>query len=212
MATLKDAVTQKASISMGSKNDYYPNDPGTQSRMAIFKTVHPFMKRVFDPTGVNVYDQMPNLYDTPELNINLPNIQDYMAGGQTYQNAYNQLAPTFWESFQENVENPLIARFSGAGTLGSPVAGVSGAAMDALLGKRGAAEAQIAAQAHQSAQTPLMAAYSSEANAALQEAVKPWEANVEELQYPYQILPGVLGGSMPAQVVKQPAPEGGGGK
>jgi hypothetical protein len=144
----------------------------------------------------------PDLYDIPELNFNLPNIQDYMAGGTAYQNAYDKIAPTFWDTYKANVENPLISRFANSGSLGSAVGGLSGSAMDALMNKRSAAENQISSQAYSSAQTPLLAAYEAEKSAAMQKGLEPWKAQIEELQYPYQILPGIVSGTLPAQEVE----------
>jgi hypothetical protein len=166
--------------------------------------VSPTLLRLTAPKLAELYggEGSPDLYDIPELNFSLPNIQDYMAGGTAYQNAYNQIAPTFWDTYKSNVENPLISRFAGSGTLGSPVGGLSGSAMDALMGKRSAAENQISSQAYASAQQPLLAAYGAESNAAMQKGLKPWEAQMEELQYPYQILPGIVSGTLPPKEVQ----------
>lgn len=165
-----------------------------------------------------------DLYDIPRLRFNLPkitgpDISKYIPGGEQYEAVYGKIAPTLWESYERSVENPLVNRFAGSGTLGSPVAGLSGAAADALEASRRKAESTIAGQAFQQAMQPLMtdysgdlqtkmAQYGAQVNAAMQGAMKPWEAMISQREYPYQILPGLISGSMPQPVVRQ----GGGGK
>jgi hypothetical protein len=90
------------------------------------------------------------------------------------------------------------------------VGGVSGAAFDVLQANRGKAENQIVSQAYQSAQTPLLAAYQQASEAAKSQALDPWKAQIEELQYPYQILPGIVSGTLPPQVVEQSGGDSGG--
>ena len=153
--------------------------------------------------------ESPNLYEIPELQINLPDIAQYMAGGQHFQNAYDQLAPSYWNTYNRDVENPLINRFAGSGTLGSAVGGVSGAAMDTMNNSRMKAGDAINAQVTQQIQQPLTTAYTAAANAATQEAIKPWEAQIEEYQYPWQTLPGIVSGTLPPKEAE--SSDGGGG-
>lgn len=159
------------------------------------------------------------LYDIPALNIETPtatpvSASDYIPGGDQFESVYGKIAPSFWSSYEQDVENPLIGRFAKSGTLGSPVAGVGGSAMAALTQGREKASQDINKLAYESAQQPLLQAlqgaqqmgladFSARSNAATQEAVQPWQALLQERQYPYQILPGILGGVMPQPVVTQ---------
>lgn len=164
------------------------------------------------------------LYDVPglptalaQLSPNAPNIGDYIVGSNLYNQVYGTVAPSLWDTYQESVENPLINRFAGSGTLGSNLAGLSGSAADVLLDKRGDAEKNISSQVFQYAQQPLsegfqgaLTEFAAEnamniANAqALNQAIgQPWEAGIQAAQYPYQILTGILSGSMPTPFVSQ---------
>lgn len=147
-----------------------------------------------------------------------------------FENVYNTIAPALWDQYQRSVESPLINRFAGSGTLGSAVGGLSGAAADALQNSRMQAGNAIASQAYTAAQAPLLqqmtgdqqaaqsqyqgalsallSQYAAQSNAASQEALQPYQATVSQLEYPYQIFSGLLGGSMPQTVVTG----GGGGK
>jgi hypothetical protein len=171
------------------------------------------------------------LYNIDKLKFNLPqmatpttDIMNYIPGGEMYAQTEQKIAPAFWDTYQRSVENPLINRFAGSGTLGSPVAGASGAAMDALANQRGIAGNQIASNVYQAAMNPMLQAYQTEyggeqarnlaqygaqTNAAMQQALQPWQAQLQMKQYPFQILPSLLGGTMPQPVVEQPS---GGGK
>ena len=139
-----------------------------------------------------------------------------------FKQVYNMTAPALWDQYERSVENPLINRFAGSGSLGSAVGGLSGAAGDALQNARNTAGNSIAAQAYQLSQAPLMqqmtgdqqaaqaqyqgglqallAQYAAQANAASQEATMPYQATISQLEFPYQIFPGLLGGSMPQTV------------
>lgn len=157
-----------------------------------------------------------NLYKQPTLGWTTPtysgaDVKDYIAGGKTYQNVYDQIAPSLWQSYESNVENPLINRFAGSGSLGSPIAGLSGASADALEASRRKAGNDISSQAYTLAQAPLTAAmnaantgslaqFTANADNAKTSATSNWQSQIQEMQYPFQILPGLLGGTMPTPV------------
>ena len=167
--------------------------------------VSKILLRLTAPQLAQLYgtEETPDLYDIPELKFNAPDINDYIAGGDKFNSAYNMLAPTFWDTYQKSVENPLIGRFGGSGMLGSAMGGLSGAAANTLLSSRGQAENQIQSQAFQAAQTPLLAAFQQAGEEAKIQGLEPWKAQLEELQYPYQILPGLVSGTLPPKVVEQ---------
>jgi hypothetical protein len=160
-----------------------------------------------------------------------PGADDTWMTQNAYEEVYNTIAPTLWDTYERNVENPTINRFAGSGSLGSAVGGLSGAAADVLQTNRTQAGNSIANQAYTASQAPLLqqmtgdqqaassqyqgalsallAQYAAQANASSTEATQPYQATISQLEYPYQIFPGLFGGSMSQPVTTA---GGGGGK
>lgn len=192
----------------GGSSTSYVQSPEARKLM---KKLLPIMDTVY-PGG----KAATNLYDIPELKYNLPNqeiadVNDYIPQGDIYENVYNKIAPSLWSSYEQNVQNPLVTKFAKSGTLGAPTAGVGGAAMTVLNDSRQKAGNDISSQAYQMAQAPLTQAmqaenamnqskYAMQSSVAKAQAELPWQAQIQESQYPYQILPGMLGGTMPQPV------------
>ena len=160
-----------------------------------------------------------------------PGADDTWMTKNAYEEVYNTIAPALWDTYERSVENPMINRFAGSGTLGSAVGGLSGAAGDVLQNARMTAGNSIANQAYTASQAPLLqqmtgdqqaassqyqgalsallAEYAAKANASSTEATQPYQATISQLEYPYQIFPGLFGGSMSQPVTTA---GGGGGK
>lgn len=204
----------------GSTSTQYVQSPEErqllQRLMPTLKSIYPAKGR---PKGEDLYDIPELKYDAPEFKE--ADVSKYIAGGETYDNVYNQISPSLWNAYNQNVENPLTNRFAGSGSLGSPVGGVSGAAMDVLENSRRKAGNDIASNAYQLAQAPLtqamqaentglLAKFNADADARKTQSLMPWQAEIQKLQYPYQILPGLAGGTMPQPVTTTSAPSSGG--
>lgn len=156
-----------------------------------------------------------NLYNQPYLNYAIPEIpstklEDYLITGDYFKTISDQMSPALWSAYQENVEDPLAARYGQSGVLGSAVGGLSGAAADALAARRGQAGQNINKQVMDYAQAPLLQAFKEAQDMAkfgsqqFNEAQRAnWESAIQELQYPYQILTSLFGGSMPSTFVTQ---------
>ena len=149
------------------------------------------------------------IYSVPTLGWQVPSApQVSMAPTSEEFAAFeSQLAPSLWGSYETNVEQPLIGRFAGSGALGSPMAGVSGAAMNALGQTREQAAKDIRNQVmapfiqQQTLNAGLLGThFTQQAKAAREQALLPWQEQITMRQYPYQIMPGKLGGTMPQPV------------
>ena len=158
------------------------------------------------------------IYSVPSLSWEVPAApQVSMAPSSAEFQAYeSQIAPSLWGSYRTNVEEPLISRFASTGSLGSPSGGVSGAAMNALALSREQAQKDISNQImapfvqQQTVNAGLQGTRFKEASqAASQQALLPWQEAITMRQYPFQIMPGMLGGTMPQPVTTTHSKSGG---
>lgn len=115
---------------------------------------------------------------------------------------YNSLSPEVMAGINapyDESRNQLMEQFGGAGEIGSPSAGYSGAA-GAALGKFEAERAKnVGLQAWQMTQPGLQWQAGANQNAQMMN----WANTAESYKFPFTALPGLLGGTYPTPIVNQ---------
>jgi hypothetical protein len=178
---------------------------------ALYKAMLPAVHRISSAgaKGRTLY-QPHNLMGMNRSNYSygVPSTQNIMPTQAWYQGLSPEVMGGLWAPWEE-AGQALTHRLNAMGQLGSMRGGVSGSGETAMANLAADAATQVPLQAWQMTQPGMMAGWQAElgrnqfgVEQRLADTRAQWQAMVSAQRMPYEIVPGMAGGSMPQPVVQ----------